>query len=377
MGANEHSKIPEPRALLVRGVNWLGDAVMSLPAIQRVRERFPQARITLLAPAKLEQLWTGHNAIDAVQTFGPNDSLFSVARRLRQAQFDAALILPNSPRSALESWLAGIPRRVGFAGHWRGVFLTHAVPSPVVKMHKRSTREVKKLILAAQSARPAALRPQDHQVHNYLRLAVTLGCSDAATAPRLEMRPEETRAIVSDFSEVVADTRDNSAMRLGLNISAAYGPAKRWPLDRFAAVVRQVRTRVPNVTWLAFGAGEDRDMNEELAKQAGGGMVNLAGKTSLRQLMALLKNCRVLLTNDSGPMHLAAALGTSVVVPFGSTSPELTGPGLPDQRQHHLLRSNAPCSPCFRRDCPIDLRCMTGISVEQVAEAVLNTIEGK
>ena len=100
-------------------------------------------------------------------------------------------------------------------------------------------------------------------------------------------------------------------------------------------------------------------------------MFNLAGKTSLRELMSLLKACRVLLTNDSGPMHVAAALGTPVVVPFGSTSPELTGPGLPGDSRHCLLKSDAPCSPCFLRECPIDFRCMTGITVERVVEAVL------
>jgi heptosyltransferase-2 len=100
---------------------------------------------------------------------------------------------------------------------------------------------------------------------------------------------------------------------------------------------------------------------------------SLAGKTSLRELMALLKLCRVLLTNDTGPMHVAAALGTPVVVPFGSTSPELTGPGLPGDARHRLLKSDAPCSPCFLRECPIDFRCMNGISVERVVEAVLET----
>ena len=109
---------------------------------------------------------------------------------------------------------------------------------------------------------------------------------------------------------------------------------------------------------------------DEIAGLAGGNVLNLAGKTSLRELMACLKLCRVLLTNDSGPMHVAAALGTPVVVPFGSTAPDLTGPGLPNDPRHHLMKSDAPCSPCFRRTCPIDLRCMTGISVHSIVEAV-------
>jgi heptosyltransferase-2 len=119
-----------------------------------------------------------------------------------------------------------------------------------------------------------------------------------------------------------------------------------------------------------FGGLGDSNLCNRIASLAGSGVLNLAGKTSLRHLMALLKLCRVVLTNDSGPMHVAAALGTPVVVPFGSTSPELTGPGLPGDPRHHLLQSAAPCSPCFRRICPIDFRCMTGIPTDRVAEAV-------
>lgn len=109
----------------------------------------------------------------------------------------------------------------------------------------------------------------------------------------------------------------------------------------------------------------------EIERLANGRVLNLAGRTTLRELMALLKSCRVVLTNDSGPMHLAAALGTPVVVPFGSTSPELTGPGLPGEARHAVLRSAAPCSPCFLRECPIDFRCMTGITVESAVDSVL------
>src|SRR5262249_22823916 len=127
--------------------------------------------------------------------------------------------------------------------------------------------------------------------------------------------------------------------------------------------------------WLAFGLSSDAKLCDHIAHLAGGAVLNLAGKTSLRELMALLKLCRVLLTNDSGPMHLASALGTTVIVPFGSTSPELTGPGLPGDTRHRLLQSGAPCSPCFRPTCPIDLRCLTSIRPDHVLQAVLQAIE--
>ena len=161
---------------------------------------------------------------------------------------------------------------------------------------------------------------------------------------------------------------------LGLNPGAEYGPAKRWPAESFAAVAREVSRKMPECLWLAFGGAGDRALCGDIARLAGDRVLNLAGKTSLRELMALLKLCRVVLTNDSGPMHVAAALGTPVVVPFGSTSPELTGPGLPGDPRHQLLKSAAPCSPCFRRTCPIDFRCMTGIGPERVIEAVCRAV---
>jgi heptosyltransferase-2 len=166
----------------------------------------------------------------------------------------------------------------------------------------------------------------------------------------------------------------NTRPLLGLNPGAEYGPAKRWPAESFAAVAREVSRKHGNCAWLAFGGAGDWQLCSDIARLAGGGVVNLAGKTSLRQLMALLKLCRVLLTNDSGPMHVAAALGTRVVVSFGSTAPVLTGPGLPGDARHQLLQAAAPCSPCFRRVCPIDFRCMTGISPARVVEAVSQAI---
>jgi len=161
---------------------------------------------------------------------------------------------------------------------------------------------------------------------------------------------------------------------LGLNPGAEYGPAKRWPAENFAVVAREVSRKIGNCVWLAFGGPGDEEVCSRIARLAGSSVLNLAGKTSLRQLMALLKLCRVVLTNDTGPMHIAAAVGTAVVVPFGSTSPELTGPGLPGDTRHRLIQSAVPCSPCFRRVCPIDFRCMTGITPGRVAEAVLQAI---
>ena len=163
---------------------------------------------------------------------------------------------------------------------------------------------------------------------------------------------------------------------IGLNPGAEYGPAKRWPVERFAEAANKLYRKI-SCEFLIFGGSGDVPLADQLlallpTPGSKGHVVSLAGKTNLRDLMAGLKLCDVLLTNDTGPMHLAAALGTPVVVPFGSTSPELTGPGLPGVPYHQLLKSDVPCSPCFLRECPIDFRCMKGITVERVTAAVLD-----
>ncbi|HEX5398868.1 MAG TPA: lipopolysaccharide heptosyltransferase II [Verrucomicrobiae bacterium] len=360
--------------ILVRGTNWLGDAVMTSPALLRLRERFPGAHVALLCPDKLHDLWLNHPAVNEVISFTSGENIFDVGRRLRAGRFDLALVLPNSPRSAMETWLAGIPQRIGCKRPWRNFFLTQTVEprARAVKMRKRSVPEIRQLV--ANPTQNSQFTTQDfssHQIHEYLHLAAALGANPEPLAPQLFVTPEEVESAKKKF-ELDKITQPI----FGLNPGAEYGPAKRWPIERFIAAAQEIQ-RQTNCLWLIFGGPGDRPIAEriEAATQKSKLKIqNLAAKTSLRELMALLKLCRILLTNDSGPMHVAAALGTPVVVPFGSTSPELTGPGLPGAPRHRLLKSNAPCSPCFLRECPIDFRCMNGINVEQVIEAVLQAI---
>ncbi len=375
-----------PRRVLIRGVNWLGDAVMATSALERLREALPEAHLTLLTHEKLADLWRDYPCLDAIITFASGESAWSVGGRLRAGQFDAAVVLPNSPRSALEIWLARIPQRIGYARPWRNWFLTQAIPTRPghVQMRKRSVSEINRLIESRPSLADHATRDtrlsSAHQIHEYLHLAATMGANPVALPPRLHVVPDEVQAVAHRFSlDAVAAT---ARPLFGLNPGAEYGAAKRWPPDRFVAAARQIQQRT-NCAWLLLGGPSDLSaanaIYSALAQRPPASsldacpspLFNLAGKTTLRELMALLKLCRVLLTNDTGPMHLAAALGTPVVVPFGSTSPLLTGPGLPGETKHRLLASEAPCRPCFRRTCPIDFRCMTGIGVERVVEAVL------
>jgi ADP-heptose:LPS heptosyltransferase len=409
---------PAPR-ILVRGTNWLGDAVMTTPALLRLREKLPGAHIALLTPEKLSELWLHHPAVDETISFVTGEGIFSIGKKLRAGKFDLALVLPNSPRSAIEPWLAGIPRRIGCARPWRNFFLTQAVAprSDAMKMRKRSIAEIKELVAAPHSG--AGFQPASdnkiagkmpapllcaHQIHEYLHLAAALGANPEPLAPQLFVTPEEIEAAKKKFG-----LEKFAGPVFGLNPGAEYGPAKRWPLEKFIAAAKEIQQRT-NCVWLLFGGKGDIALagQIEMAIRHSSFVIrNLCGQTSLRELMSLLKLCRVLLTNDTGPMHVAAALGTPVVVPFGSTSPELTGPDLPgdppawpkltDQTRrtthqrlenknaletlrrgegprHRLLKSDAPCSPCFLRDCPIDFRCMNGITVGRVVEAVLQAV---
>lgn len=366
----------EPSKILVRGVNWLGDAVMTTPALQRLRERFPNAKITLLTESKLADLWTHHPAVDETISFSREEGAFAVARRLRHQRFDLALIFPNSFRSAFESWRAAIPVRVGYGGNARSLLLTRRVAHPAkeFKMRKRSVTEVRKLVASNSVSSRTEVPATAHHIHHYLRLVKAAGASDELMRPQIYVRPEETSAFSRKFG------LSGQRKLFGLNPGAEYGPAKRWPGENFIAAAIEI-SRAVKASWLIFGGAGDVELASRIAseinsgfrKQTSNGLIAIstAGQTTLRELCAGLALCSTVLTNDSGPMHVAAAVGARVVVPFGSTSPELTGPGLPDDERHTILRSSPPCAPCFLRACPIDLRCLTQIKVAEAVAAVL------
>jgi heptosyltransferase-2 len=390
----------QPRRILVRGVNWLGDAVMTTPALLRLREQFPAALIAMLTPEKLRGLWLHHPAIDEVITFTPDEGVWAVAKKiqvvmwpeskketmadsarraasamspLHRGGFDLALIFPNSPRSALESWLARIPERVGYARPWRNLLLTTAVPSraDAGHMRKRSLSEINRLTsgLSAPDTSRYTFRESNHQIYDYLNLVAALGANPEPLPTHLVVTPGEIKSATQKFNLTTHITNDRPIF--GLNPGAEYGPAKRWPAQRFIAAAKEIQKRT-KCYWVILGGKGDILLADEIRSAIGGlSVVSLAGQTSLRELFAVVKQCRVLLTNDTGPMHIAAALGTPVVVPFGSTSPELTGPILAPGSKHQLVKSDALCSPCFLRNCPIDFRCMNGITVERMVEAVV------
>ncbi len=321
--------------ILIRSSNWLGDACMAVPAVRAIRRGRPDARVTILTPEKLAGFWRAVPEADAVLAIPRGAGLLGAAKVIKASgvAYDAAVLLPNSLRSALESWLARIPRIVGYQGHARKWLLDQIIPPK-----KRIT-------------------PVEHHVRHYLRIAWRLGADVEAPALR-DPLPGPARIL-------------SGKPRIGICAGAEYGSAKRWPPDRFAAAIRRITTAL-DAEIVLFGSPSEKAMGEELSGLLDGACTNLTGRTTLEELMAELRRCRLLLTNDTGTMHLAALLGTPVVAIFGSTEPAWTGPL---GNGHTVIREHVECSPCFLRECPLDFRCMKAVTPEQVSETVRRLLE--
>ena len=313
---------------MVRSPNWLGDAVMALPAVRNLKTIVGSDPLTVAAPQKLAALWRRCPFVDKVIGLEKPKNLQATARQLRDGNFGSTVLLPNSLRSAAEAWLAGIPQRLGYARDVRSLLLTHTVPAP--------------------SRNPLRL----HQRFYYLDLVTALGGPNDASLPKM-------RKIVTGPRSLI----------LALCPGAEYGPAKRWPVENFVAVARHfIDTRKAKIVLL--GAAADVPVAEEFARQLPEAE-NRVGKTSLDEFMGALASARLVLCNDSGAMHVASALGVPTLAVFGSTEPLLTGPAGEHSR---VLRHHVPCSPCFLRECPIDFACMKSVTPEMAivaAEAML------
>jgi heptosyltransferase-2 len=346
----KNQRLNDARRILVRAVNWVGDAVMTTPALGAIREHFPQAEITLLANPLVSQLFNPHPWVDRVVAFDRNGTekglagTLRLAMKLRKMAFDAAIVLPNSFNSALVPWLAGIPVRLGRKSDGRGFLLTDRF-------------------------RPENQVPGCHEVEYYLGLLRHFGISGQPAVPYLETTPLEdfaAAALLADHG-ITADD-----FVLGINPGAAFGSAKRWYPDRFADVARQL-IKLRNAKVVLFGGPGEADIAAEIEQQLDGNCLNLAGSTTLRGLMALTRNCDLFITNDSGPMHIAAAFGIPLVAIFGSTDHATTSP-CTDRAV--IVRKEVECAPCKLRECPTDHRCMQAVTsgdVVSAAEQLLDT----
>lgn len=328
--------VAAPSRIVVRTPNWLGDAVMALPALAAVRRAFPEALLTMAAPAAIAPLFEEETAAGPHAVLSLPSSR-DESRALGGGRFDAALLLPNSFRSAWAARQAGISQRWGYAGNFRKWVLTRAV------------------------ARPSGTC---HQSAYYLALIHGLGLPAPDALPRIAVR-EVTKRRTAEL--LARHGIDPGVAVVGFAPGAAYGHAKRWPPDRVAAVVTRV-SRERGAVSVLVGAAGDRGAGREIESLLPPDVrvLNLIGRSDLRLLAGLLARCGAFVSNDSGAMHLAAAIGVPVAAIFGPTDDRVTAP----LGNHDVLIHQVFCRPCMLRDCPIDHRCMKGITVDAVFGAV-------
>jgi len=329
--------------ILVRVTNWIGDAVMNTPALGALRETFPEARITVLATPLVAQLFASHDWVDEVLVYDRQGrhrgvaGKFRIASELRSRHFDLAVLLQSAFDAALIAWLAGIPRRLGNLSDGRAWLLTHGFDY-------------------------RALGDRLHHVDNYLELLGHFGIGAREKRQLLcltESEREHARKLLAGAGIAPGD------YLIGINPGAAYGSAKRWYPERFAAAGAELARRWGAKLLVLGGPGEvaiARDIEGALR----GDCLNLAGTLTVRSLMALIERCDFFISNDSGPMHIAAAFGVPLVAIFGSTDHRTT---YPFSANSVIVRQEVDCAPCLKRECPTDHRCMKAVSAKDVVEA--------
>lgn len=329
------------RKILIRGTNWIGDAVMTLPAIASIRRTFPAAEITVLAKPWVAEVYRLSPDIDRIFLFrepGEHQGVLGklkLASELRREGFAAAIYLQNAIEAAILGRLAGIPLRAGYDSDCRGFLLTHAV-------HR--TKQIKSV----------------YQVDYYLEMVKSLGCKPVSAKVHLD-----GKRITAKAGETldIYGISENSVV-IGIAPGAMYGPAKMWFPERFGAVGKELEKSF-RAKIMIFGSKGDREAAETVQECMGGSAINIAGHTGLDDAIALISRCSLFITNDSGLMHVAGALGIPTLAIYGSTNPVTTPP--PGENSV-IIRKEVPCSPCLKKVCPTDFRCMAEIRISDVYE---------
>lgn len=344
------------KSILVRGPNWLGDAVMCEPALRGLRGLFPDAQVTLLVKPAVADLFVGHPAVTRLLTYdikGRHAGLsgkWALAKQLRRQGFDLAVLFQNAFEAAFLTFLARVPRRYGYATDGRSLLLSDPVAVPDPRM----------LI---------------HQVRYYWDLLKPLGLTGDPPVPELVVLPEEEQAMVGRCAQGGLTPTD---IVVGINPGSTYGDAKRWLPERFAEVTERLCRTIhkspgQQVSVVILGAKGEEHLGQEIAARLSSRSLVLSGATTIRELMAAVKRCSLLLTNDTGPMHIASAFKVPVVAVFGPTDWRTTSPF---GGAHAIVREPVDCAPCLLRECPIDHRCMTRVTVDQVYEAATKQTAG-
>lgn len=333
--------------LLVRATNWVGDAVMSLPALRALRERFPRAHLAILAKPWVADLYRREPFCDELIPYNPRSlaEKWKAARALARRGFNCAILLQNAFEAAAVAYVARIPERIGYARDGRAFLLTRAVPPP-----RRGETD-------------------PHERFYYLELLRRAGVLDRLPASDMIRLEGAAAARAAGLERFAALGLGHTV--IGVSPGAAYGSAKRWLPDRFAAAAGLLAREI-GATVAVFGSPSERELCQFVADAIPAPTRNFAGETSLGEFIELAAACRAYLTNDSGAMHIASALGVPTVAVFGATDHVTTGPTGPLAR---VVREPVECSPCLRRQCPIDHRCMTRLEAARVAQAALELLK--
>jgi len=343
------------RKIVVRGTNWLGDAVMSVPALRELSRIFPDSEIVLHSKGSVNGIFADADFIDRILPYGARPS--RIRRTIEQADmlieddFDLAILFPNSFESALTSLLAKIPRRIGYNKDLRGLLLTHPIPVPEWKSRQ-------------------------HEVFYYLNLIAEverkfLGTSTIPIGPpdiSLPVSKERRTRAAGWLAEKGVDT---SKRLVALGPGSTNSMAKRWPAERFASLAAAL-SQDSDAEIVMMGSVFEQEAVQEVANLSGVRTINAAGETSIEEAAALLSIADLLVSNDMGLAHLAPAVGTRTAVIFGPTDPVTTRPFSDDAA---VIRNGVECSPCMLRECPIDHRCMTGVKVENVLGVCLEFLK--
>jgi len=338
--------------IMIRATNWVGDAIMALPALRAIRQRHPDAQISIVARPYVADVYRDQQVANELIPYDPKGDHRGWSGReklvsdLRARKFDVALLLQNAFDAAWLAWRGQIPQRIGYARDARSLLLTKAIPVP----------------------NPGEIPP--HEKFYYLELLRRAGWLDQLPdEPHITLRvPDATRQRAAQ-TLLEAGTRPH-ARRIAVGAGASYGSAKCWPPDRFAKVLNALLSHA-DADVILFGTPGELPVSAAIASELQRVPINLTGKTSIADLPALLSQCHLFLGNDSGAMHVAAAVGLPVVAVFGPTDPHGTAPVTP----HLTIVQQKPyCSPCFLRRCPTDHRCMTAVTPAMVESALQSAL---
>jgi heptosyltransferase-2 len=336
--------------IIIRMPNWIGDAVMATPLIKDLRRHFPQAEIALMCQGAIGQLFQKDPQIDEILSFQKSNGWLrgqhsNIICPLRYGGYDLGILTTNSLSSAWWFWRGEVQNKIGFSKGLRRLFLDMPLPFP----------QDKETI---------------HQVDLYKKLLTPLGILPSETKMYLHVTEEETTETKTFLRNYGVNVGEEKI--IGINPGAAYGSAKCWLPERFRKLAEMLREHL-GAKVIFLGDGSQKALVNTIVSGLDKGVVNLAGKTTLRQLMALINSIDLLVANDSGPMHMASALGKPLVALFGSTNYIRSGP----YNGGTVLYKAVPCSPCHKRVCPIDFPCMKGISVEDVYTACIKELESR